>query len=385
MNSGQRRMIVSMMLQPTDRRQILRRSKLILKLACALLLFSLQPVHAQSPVENVVLITLDGLRGEEVFGGADPRLFLADLGVKSPDEHQRMYGGETPEERREKLLPFLWKQMESQGWIAGDVSQDSHVRVTNGKYFSYPGYNEILSGFADDAIDSNAKQYNSNTTVLEWLNAPERLDGSVAAFCSWDVFPFIINDRRSGIPVNAGWMDLTVGPSARTSALNRVANNLFHEWDGVRYDVFTTEGALAAMRTTQPKLLYVALGETDDWAHAGRYDRYLLTARQNDGFIRDLWEAAEELEHYRGNTVFIVATDHGRGDGREGWKSHSSQLPGSERIWIAAFGAGLTARGIDVRGSFEQAQVAATVAKFLGYDFNAHEPRAAKPLPIGDW
>ncbi len=55
--------------------------------------------------------------------------------------------------------------------------------------------------------------------------------------------------------------------------------------------------------------------------------------------------------------------------GREGWKNHSVLLPGSERIWIAAFGPGLKVHGIDKQHQYQQAQVAATVAAALGYDF----------------
>lgn len=336
----------------------------------------------QQPVHNVVLITIDGLRCEEVFGGADERLMINELGVKEPDQLKEKYLGGTAIENRSRLMPFLWNRMEADGWIAGDWQQDSQVQVTNGKYFSYPGYNEILCGFADEKVDSNAKKYNENRTVLEWLNNQPSLRGTVHAYCSWDVFPFIINDRRSRIPVNAGWEKLTLGNRQVLKVLNHTADNLFHEWEGVRYDVFTAAGAIQAMRADKPRVLYVSLGETDDWAHAGRYDRYLLAARLNDGFIKQLWQETEAHEQYRQKTAFLITTDHGRGDGREGWKSHGATLSGSERIWIAAFGAGVSAKGVDQGGRFRQSQIAATVARFMGYDFKATHSKIADPLPI---
>ncbi|WP_145078126.1 alpha/beta hydrolase fold domain-containing protein [Aureliella helgolandensis] len=341
------------------------------------------PPTLTSPVaERVVLITLDGLRSEEVFGGGDRRLMIEELGAKNPEELVARYDRETATERREVLLPNLWRHVQDHGWIAGDIDRDSIVKVTNGKYFSYPGYSELLCGIADERIDSNAKKYNENQTVLEWLNAQEGFSGSVAAYCSWDVFPFIINDQRSGVPVNAGWSALTIGDPNRLAGLNFVANNLFHEWERVRYDAFTVSGAFEELQTRQPRVLYVSLGETDDWAHAGRYDRYLLTAQQNDFFIQQLWELIQSMEDYQGRTAFLIATDHGRGDGREGWKSHGSSLPGSERIWLAAFGAGVTARGNDEGHTYTQSQVAATVAALLGEDFNSSNPAIALPLPI---
>ena len=338
---------------------------------------------AQGPVENVILITLDGLRSEEVFSGADERLMIPELGVKDQASHKDQYGAATAEERRRRLLPFLWSRIEEQGgWIAGSFEYNSRVAVTNGRFFSYPGYNELLSGHADSSIDSNAKKYNANITVLEFLNQQPELIGTVYAYCSWDVFPFIINDQRSRIPVNAGWTKLTVGDPSRLEVLNHTADNLFHEWESVRYDVFTAAGAIEALRSAQPRVLYVSLGETDDWAHAGRYDRYLLTAKQNDHFIRQLWMETQLNKRYRNKTAFLISTDHGRGDGREGWKSHGSSLPGSERIWIAAFGAGFDSSGIDLGGDYTQSQIAPTVAKLLGYDFTASNAKIAPALPI---
>ncbi|MFN3191193.1 MAG: hypothetical protein ACE361_11760 [Aureliella sp.] len=339
---------------------------------------------AQGVADNVILITLDGLRLEEVFNGADARLAEQSAPNRSRDWFAH-YDGESAKERREKLLPFLWSRVnKGKAWIAGNYEQDSVVRVTNGRYFSYPGYNELLSGFPDPSIDSNDKKPNPNQTVLEYLNQQPELIGSVKAFCSWDVFPYIINSERSRVTVNAGWTKLTEGDPTRLAILNHTADNLFHEWDSVRYDVFTASGAIEAMRSTQPRVLYVALGETDDWAHAGRYDRYLLTANQNDHFIQQLWLEAQQHRRYR-KTAFLVTGDHGRGDGREGWKNHSDKLAGSDRIWVAAFGAGIEPSGVHSQGEFTQGQIAATVAALLGYDFTMTNPKIEAPLPIADY
>ncbi len=332
---------------------------------------------------NVILITLDGLRSEEVFNGADQRLMVKENGVEDPSQLEQQFWRESPKERREILLPFLWERCSSEeGWIAGDLNLDSVVSVTNDQYFSYPGYNEILTGAADPKVDSNDKKYNTNISVLEWLHRKEGFQNRIAAYCSWDVFPFIINDRRSGIPVNAGWMPLTVGDPAKLEAYNFVAQNMFHEWEGVRYDAFTAAGAIEELTTNHPRVLYVSLGETDDWAHKGRYDRYLLAAQQNDAIIRKIWETSQSIPQYQNKTLYLIATDHGRGDGREGWKSHGSKLPGSEHIWLAAFGPGLSATGIDEGNRYQQAQVAATVADYLGFDFPSTNDQIAAPLPM---
>jgi phosphopentomutase len=113
----------------------------------------------------------------------------------------------------------------------------------------------------------------------------------------------------------------------------------------------------------------------------------LLTAQQNDRFIELLWETCQKLPSHRDKTLFIITTDHGRGIDREGWKNHGTSHPGSERIWVAAFGPGVRQGGIDtegkfVPGKFVQAQVAATVAAALGEDFTTSSPGIHPPLPF---
>ena len=335
------------------------------------------------PAQNVVLITLDGLRGEEVFGGADQRLMIKENGVEKPDELKSQFWTEEREKRRQLLMPFLWGRcQEGTAWIAGDLELESLVAVTNGHYFSYPGYNEILSGFPDPAVDSNDKKYNLNTTVLEWLHRRPEFSGKVAVYGTWDVFPYIVNDQRSKIPVNAGWQPFRVGEPNRLQVLNLVSQQLFHQWESDRYDVLTASGAIEELKSNQPRVLFVSFGETDSWAHAGKYDRYLLTAQQNDFFIRQLWDTVQSMPSHKDKTAFVITSDHGRGDGREGWKNHSVKLPGSERTWVAAMGAGLSRFGVDRGGKYEQAQTAATVAAFLGQDFTKSRPEVRPPLPI---
>ena len=321
--------------------------------------------------EYVLWITLDGLRWQEFFGGADERLMTADAGaVKDEAALKARFLRDTPEARRQALLPFCWDVIAREGQLFGDPAHESAVTVTNGLYFSYPGYQEILAGFPDERIQSNAKVPNPNVTVLEWLHRRPEFAGRVAAFCSWDVFPFIINAERSGIPVNAGWQPLEPDAEAdQLHLLNELAEEVPHYWDNVRYDVFTFYGALDRLHREATRLLYVSFGETDDWAHAGRYDLYLDSARRTDDYIRRLWEAAQALPEFAGKTSLVITTDHGRGDGREGWKNHGAHLDGSDRIWIAVLGPDTEPLGVRQGVRATQSQVAATVAAILGYDY----------------
>lgn len=340
---------------------------------------------------NVILITLDGLRWQEVFGGVDETLMDKELGgVKDLPLLKQRFQRDTAVESRETLMPFFWKTLATQGVIFGDPEHESKAVVTNGLNFSYPGYSEILCGFADPKVDSNAKKNNENITVLEWLSLKPGFENSVAAFCSWDVFPFIINESRSGIPVNAGWEPLAGDaklslPGTETAKAYTELDQLSHEipqyFPDVRYDYFTFRAAEEYVKSKKPRVLYVSLGETDDWAHAGRYDLYLDAAQRNDNYIQRLWALIQSMLEYRDSTTLILTTDHGRGDNRVDWKSHGKDIANCEQIWMAVMGPDVFPRTIK-GATVTQSQTAATVAACLGFDYPASVPQAASPLPV---
>jgi hypothetical protein len=277
-------------------------------------------------------------------------------------------------------MPFLWSVMARQGQVWGNRQAGSEAWVTNGLNFSYPGYNETLTGAADPRVKSNDKIPNPNVTVFEWLHGKAAYRGKVAAFASWDVFPFIFNARRAGFPVNAGYDPLTVPPVTPAIALlNRVKAET-RVWEGEVYDSFLFHTALEYVKLHKPRVIFVGLGDTDEWAHAGRYDLYLDAAHRADSYVRELWETVQGMKEYRGKTALIFSPDHGRGVGPE-WKSHGEKVPDSKNIWMSFLGPDTKALGErkSVQG-VTQSQIAATLAALLGEDYAAAMPKAGKPI-----
>lgn len=338
---------------------------------------------AELKTENVVLITLDGLRWQEVFSGAEELLLNKENGgVRDAEGAQKTYWRDTPEARREVLMPFLWSVVAKQGQLLGNTNKGCAVRVTNGMNFSYPGYNEILCGFPDRRINSNAKRPNPNVSMLEWLNGKADFKGRVAAYACWDVFPYILNVERSGLPVYADPDSFQKLPASNSKRLlSELAVDTAPVFKGVLPDSFIYHAAVEHLRTQKPRLLYVSFGDTDDWAHEGRYDLVLESARLADGMIRKLWETVQSLPEYKDKTTFVITTDHGRGGGKSEWRSHGASILGADHIWIGALGPDTPAFGERTNtGNFGQNQVAATVAAFLGLDYCAEVPQAGKPI-----
>ena len=209
---------------------------------------AIQPLFlaAEQPEERYLwLVTIDGLRLHEVFNGAEEALISSeDGGVENVDRTRRRYWRDDPQQRRETLLPFFWQVIAEQGQVFGSLEQQCVARVANSRYFSYPGYQELLCGFPDDRIDSNDKSHNRNVNVLEWLARKPAYAGQVAAFTSWDVFPYILNVPRSNLYVNAGWAPFEEATSEVEKAmLNRASRELPRYCESVRYDALTYAGA----------------------------------------------------------------------------------------------------------------------------------------------
>ncbi len=331
---------------------------------------------------RVVLVTLDGLRWQEVFRGAETALAEDPTFVEDRKAVKAAYLD--PADRRTALMPFLHEVVARQGVLIGDRDNGSCARVTNDQWFSYPGYNEILTGRADPAIKSNDPTPNANVTVLEWLDAQPGFKGKVAAFTSWNVFTQIINQDRSGVPVDTG-MTPPKARGATEAHLARMQSQTPRIWPTVRFDVFTHNYALQALKRDRPRMIYVAYGETDDFAHEGHYGLMLDAARRTDGFLRELWTTLQSDRAYAGKTTLIVTTDHGRGSGlkKGDWKGHGKVLwPRSDETWIAVIGPGVKAglsRTPDCAGAD---QVAATALSALGLDWRRFDPKAGAPLPI---
>ena len=144
----------------------------------ALCLASTVPSHAAAPAlqtRHVLLVMADGVRWQEVFTGAEEQLISKEHGgITKTNDIRKAFWRDTPEARREVLMPFFWGTLAKQGQLYGNQHKGSTAHVTNGRNFSYPGYSEILCGFSDPRIDSNAKKPNANVTMPEWLNSKDR-------------------------------------------------------------------------------------------------------------------------------------------------------------------------------------------------------------------
>ena len=240
----------------------------------------------------------------------------------------------------------------------------------------------MTTGYPNDAIDSNEFGPNPNQTVFEWLDKQPEYQGRVAVYGTWSVFDDIFNRSRSRLVMQTGWTPpAPTAPGGRDPLLRELyeTTTQFDEEDCP--NSFLQVPLVDYLKTGRPRVLFVGYGETDNWAHQGRYDLVLDSAHRFDGFVKQLWDVMQADPRYRGRTTFIITTDHGRGGGLVEWKEHGVEEKGSENIWLAVMGPDTEPLGERAHvDPIAQAQIASTVAALLGRDYRGSVPRAAPAI-----
>lgn len=333
---------------------------------------------------RLIIITIDGLRWQEVFMGAEESILSDSKQVRDTKLSRQTYWRSTPEERRETLMPFTWNTIAKKGLLIGNRNVNSIMQLANKTNISYPGYSEMMTGMVDETIKGNDPVNNPHRNILEAANEDPRYKGKVMMYGSWKSTRFAIHNELAGIPASVSYEPVIA--KKKTSELKlveRMMEGMPRYWSSEHFDAFTFAYALETLKNDHPKVMWISFGDCDEWAHARKYDFYLDAARGTDAFIRDIYEACEANKFYKGKTTYIITCDHGRGFGDE-WGSHGSKTKGSEATWVMLLGKGVEALGETKEcGPFQTQQIAATIASFLGIEFTPDSGIKLQPIELG--
>jgi hypothetical protein len=355
----------------------LRIAGLATALGIVLATASLLAIAADSE-RKLVMVTFDGVRWQDVFRGADPAL-VGDKHFVNPDIKDDVIVPAYVDvgDRAMALMPFLHGVVAKDGVLIGNRDRKECAEVANDMWFSYPGYNEILTGKPDPGILQNDKIWNPNVSFLEYLQKRPAFHGKVSMVGTWTLFPYIVNTHRTDVPVNAGFAG------------------------AYPTDVRTAREGLRLLRRHDQRVVYIAFGDTDEFAHAGDYAHYLTALEQGDEFLRQVWELLQSDPYYRGQTTLLVTTDHGRGDTPpSAWQDHASKryfdlnpkeqpeynaagVAGSGNVWFGAIGVavdGAHAARYRAGACAQTRQVAASALTSLGEDWRAFTPGIGAPF-----
>ncbi len=336
---------------------------------------------------RVILVTIDGVRMQEIFGGMDAVIANApeaDSGIYEAEVTKARYWRDTPEARREALMPFFWNTLAPAGLVLGNQAKGSKVTVRNNQWFSYPGYSEILTGEPQPDVKSNDFVRYPHRTVLEYVHDTLGLGyGDVAQIGSWDGFKYAAS-QKDGVFLMNGARD-PFPPEYSTPEIDYLVDlrkQVMQLWEESSNDVLSFRIAMAYLKKYQPRVMWIGLGQSDDWAHARRYDLVLDYLHLADGELAELWQTLQSIDAYRGKTTLIVTADHGRGRTPADWAEHDFGIEGSQDIWVAIIGPDTPATGEATNvADVTQSDIAATLLQQLGLDWRDFNPKAGPPIP----
>lgn len=134
-----------------------------------------------------------------------------------------------------------------------------------------------------------------------------------------------------------------------------------------RGDRLLTELAVRAMIRLRPRLMMINYQDPDyvHWGNASHYTRAIAIIDQG---LQRLVNAADTLDHYAGNTVFVIVPDCGRDSSplKDLPYQHHFNTRSAREIWTLIFGPGIVA-GRTYDRAVDQSQVAATVGAAMGF------------------
>jgi len=262
-----------------------------------------------APNTNVVLITLDGVRWQEVFTGTDPVLSQHHMSAR-------------------ELLPNLYDLFVDHGIAIG---QKSPIIASGPNHISLPGYLEITRGHPSTDCQRNDCYPIIDQSIFQLFDHP-------VLFSSWDV---IARTAPSNIDVV-----INSGRDVRSESwkrLNLSDNTIFPHTIGApdyRPDIYTEAPVIQYALKYQPDLLWIGLGDGDEYGHLNNYPEYLASMQQTDEFIGSLVRWTEQSD-YGKNTVFLITADHGR---NANFRDHGTSMV-SARVFLLMHGKDIPAKG----------------------------------------
>lgn len=278
--------------------------------------------EAVSDGQNVILVTVDGVRWQEIFGGVDPR-----LAQQARLPRSAILGAR-------ELLPAFHRLFFEGGTVLGDPRMPGGIAASGPHFVSLPGYLEILTGQVTGCRNNDCAPSLARTLADDVARLPALRRDHVAVFASWErLARFAAAPRGApeaaphGVVVDAGRGKGDPSPA-------------FPGIEGYRPDRGTAAAAIAHLVAHRPRFLWVSLGDTDEWAHRSDYRGYLEALRFADRFVEEVALHLEEMGDYGERTAILVTTDHGRDE-----SFHAHGGPASGQVWLLARGGGVPRRG----------------------------------------
>lgn len=265
---------------------------------------ALPSIFPSEKITHVIYVTLDGVRWQDVF--------------KNPEQFQKL------------------KNKYAMGKFYGVPRSRTMMEVASIP-ISLPSYQSQMAGVVQPCNGNDCGRIHVTTlpeNILEKMHLSKK---DVVVFSSWPIIDLAAQHVLDKIYANTGnipAIDPTTGQSdAMMAKLNQeqIGDHPYGLDDPHRYDKYTFAQALHYLKNYQPRFMWISLCDGDDAAHRKDLRGYYQALTYYDDIIDQLFETLNILEIEK-NTLIIITTDHGRGNG-EFWVKHGPEFPESKQTW----------------------------------------------------
>jgi hypothetical protein len=295
---------------------------------------------ADDVAQPVIIVTVDGVMWQDVFSAAGRR-----------------------------QLPHLFR-----GATLGAPEHGSPMLASGPNFISLPGYTELFEGRVRTGCTDNTCAGATIPTLVDEIRAQHLNPCEVAVITSWEPIAYAATVQPHGIVLSAG--SIIAQGNESTLKRNIDVNRAYELGRGVsawpghadyRPDRFTAALALAYLRIERPSMMFVGLGDTDEFAHRDDRAGYDRALHYVDGFVGSLEETLSYMGNWGKRTLIFVTSDHGR---CSDFRDHGA-CPESARSWMFVLGSSVTEGFISAPVPRRLADIAPTIRRLVGLPQNA--------------
>ena len=287
----------------------------LLLMLCVFSMTSAVAYHTNNyPIHRIIYITFDGTRWQDVF-------------------LERVY------------FPKLWGKYAKNAIFYG--MRDSHTAMEVASIpISLPSYHSQMSGAVQPCDGNECGRIKVETLTENIVHQLKLNKKEVAVFASWPEIGLAAESVAGTIVSNVGNVPMvdpdTQLPDQMMDDINQ-QQAMDHPAKQDRLDKYTFAQGLHYLEKYQPRFLWISLDDADEAAHAGNLDNYHAALSFYDDALDILFTRLKAL-HMDQDTLVIVTTDHGRGNGLN-WIHHGPLYPESKQTWAFVINGQLKSMG----------------------------------------
>jgi len=237
----------------------------------------------------------------------------------------------------------------------------------NGLTNTNAGHTALITGVYD-SIQNNGKELPTNPSVLQqWLKHSKKDNSKAWVIVSKDKLEVLNNTK------NKEWNGKYM-PKADAGISGNPS--------GYREDAVTIANFKEVIKKDKPNVVVINLKDVDSYGHANKWNEYIQAIKTTDQSIKDIWDFLQSQPEYKGKTTLMVSNDHGRhSDGiKDSFVNHGDACIGCRHIEFFAMGPDFKKNAVIATGSYEQIDVANTMAELLGVKLEYSKGKVIKDI-----